>query len=55
MDWQARKPGGPPKPPRRYYNILTFLYMRPLFYGEFAVFTTLYLPFLYLYSNDNMY
>jgi hypothetical protein len=29
--------------------------MRPLFYGEFADFTILYLQFLYLYSNDNMY
>jgi hypothetical protein len=36
--------GGPPRPPRGYFNILTFsLYMGPLFYGEFADFTILYL------------
>jgi hypothetical protein len=29
----------------RIFNILTFLYMRPLFYGEFADFTILYLQF----------
>jgi hypothetical protein len=51
----GHKFGGPPRPPRGYFNILTFLYMRPLFYGEFADFTILYLQFLYLYSTDNMY
>jgi hypothetical protein len=29
---------GPPRPPR---GFLTFLYMRPLFYGEFVDFTIL--------------
>jgi hypothetical protein len=40
-------------PPISHFNI--FLYMGPLFYGEFADFTILHLQFLYLYSNDNMY
>jgi hypothetical protein len=29
--------------------------MRPLFYGELADFTILYLQFLYLNSTDSMY
>jgi hypothetical protein len=43
--------GGPPRPPRGYFNILTFLYMGPLFYGELADLTILYLQFLYLHST----
>jgi hypothetical protein len=36
--------------PDHHEDILTFLYMGPLFYGEFADFTI-----LYLHSTDNMY